>query len=272
MEMLTETDERKVIQTDAAVISNDEVIARHKVLVCHAPEIARMARPGHFVGAFASGTVNSILRKPFSIFQADLTAGTISLLYKIHGATTFGMSAKRPGDTLDIVGPLGGRVFRADPRADATHVMVGGGYGVPPLVFLAERIKQDNPGARVRFLVGARTRALLLCEAQIAGLGITPEMTTEDGSHGVKGRVTDVLKGIASANAAFCVYTCGPTPMMQAVSDICLAAKTPCQVSLEVPMPCGIGVCMGCVVDTAGAGRVRACTDGPVFEAADVVW
>jgi dihydroorotate dehydrogenase electron transfer subunit len=270
--MATESAERTVIQTMAPVISNEEVIANHKVLVCHEPQLARMAMPGHFVNVFASGTIDSILRKPFSIFQADLKTGDIAILYQVRGATTIGMSRKLPGDMIDIVGPLGGRVFHADPAIESTHVMVGGGYGVPPLVFLAERIKQANPQARIKFLIGARSRDLLLCEAELAGLSVEAHMATEDGSHGVKGRVTDVLATIMAPNTPLHVYTCGPTPMMRAVADMCVAASVPCQVSLEVPMPCGIGVCMGCVVDTARTRRVRACTDGPVFEAAEVVW
>jgi dihydroorotate dehydrogenase electron transfer subunit len=224
------------------------------------------------VNVFASGTIDSILRKPFSVFQADVNTGNIALLYQIHGATTFGMARKIPGDLLDIVGPLGGRIFQPNSDPSVTHVMVGGGYGVPPLVFLAERIKQANPDASIEFLIGARSRALLLCEAELAGLALTPRFTTEDGSHGVTGRVTDVLESIVSPGSQLQIYTCGPTGMMRAVAQMCTAANVACQVSLEVPMPCGIGVCMGCVVDTESSRRVRACTDGPVFDAGEVLW
>jgi dihydroorotate dehydrogenase electron transfer subunit len=270
--MPIETKQRVVVQVDAPVVSNAEVIAGHNVIVCHAPEIARLAQPGHFVNAFASGTINSILRKPFSIFQADPENGNIALLYQVHGATTFGMAAKRPGDILDVVGPLGGHVFEADPFAPGAHVMVGGGYGVPPLVFLAERLKLANPECDIRFIVGARSRDLLLGEAELAGLSVHSHFTTEDGSHGVRGRVTDVLSDIAVHGASIHVYTCGPTSMMRAVAEMCITARVACQVSLEVPMPCGVGVCMGCVVDLADERRVRACTDGPVFDAREVVW
>ncbi len=262
----------KIIQIDATVVSNTAVIEQHNVIVCHAPGIARLAQPGHFVNAFASDYVSSILRKPFSIFQADPVSGNISLLYQVHGATTIGMSRKVTGDTLDIVGPLGGSVFKADALLPMTHVMVGGGYGVPPLVFLAERLRAENSASDIRFIVGARSRELLLCEADLTGLQIGSHMTTEDGSHGTHGRVTDVLHTFLQPGAALQVYTCGPTPMMRAVGEMCIAAGVPCQVSLEVPMPCGVGVCMGCVIDLADGSRVRACTDGPVFDARDVTW
>ena len=264
--------ERKIVQMHAPVISNVEVIARHNVITCHAPEIARQAQPGQFVNAFASGVVTNILRKPFSVFQADTDAGTISLLYQIHGATTLGMAGKREGDTLDIVGPLGGSVFKADPEAAHTHVMVGGGYGVPPLVFLAQRLRTANSKSFIRFIVGARSKDLLLCEAELAGVKVEADFCTEDGSNGAPGRVTDVLARILESGINAQVYTCGPTPMMRAVAEMCGGLNVPCQVSLEVPMPCGIGVCMGCVVDLTDDSRVRACLEGPVFDAARVTW
>lgn len=259
-----------VLQTLAMVVANDDLIPGHKVLACQAPEIAKLAQPGHFVNVLASDWYGSILRKPFSIFRADPETGEIAILYQITGATTHGMSRKAAGDTIDLVGPLGGTVFTIDPRPEITHVMVGGGYGVPPLVFLAERLRQSEPDAKIVFIVGARRKDLLLCEAELLALDIPATMATEDGSHGYRGRVTDVLAGLLTPHCA--VYCCGPTPMMQAVGELCAQAHAPCQVSLEVPMPCGVGVCMGCVVDLADGRRVRACLDGPVFDSREVVW
>lgn len=259
-----------VLQTVAQVVANDELIPDHKVLVCRAPEIANQAQPGHFVNVLASDWYGSILRKPFSIYQADHKTGEIALLYQITGATTHGMSRKLPGDTIDMVGPLGGRVFTLNSRPNVKHIMVGGGYGVPPLVFLATQLRESGPSAQIDFVVGARRKDLLLCEGDLAAIGAAAHMATEDGSHGHHGRVTDVLTDLLSPESA--VYCCGPTPMMQAVGELCQAAGVPCQVSLEVPMPCGVGVCMGCVVDLADGRRVRACTDGPVFDSREVVW
>lgn len=259
-----------VIQTFATVLENEEIIPGHRVLICRAPEIAMGASPGHFINVLASGTYQSILRKPFSIFRADSQGGTIAMLYQVWGATTLGMARKGPGDIVDLVGPLGGRVFEADDRRNAFHIMVGGGYGVPPLVFLAERLKAENPDAEILFIVGARRKDLLLCEPDLLMLGVEFAPSTEDGSHGTHGRVTDVLMRRLTSNAA--VYCCGPTPMMRAVGDLCTAEGVPCQVSVEVPMPCGVGVCMGCVLDLADGRRVRSCTEGPVFPAKEVVW
>lgn len=258
-------------QTHAAVLANDELIANHRVLRLFAPEIAAVARPGHFVNALA-GDDASILRKPFSIYAADKISGEISLLFSIYGPTTRAMAAKRIGETLDVFGPLGGRLFEPDKRQNAAHVMVGGGYGVPPLVFLAKRLKDEN--ADVTFVTGARRADLLLCQAELAAAGVSARTVTEDGSCGTTGKVTDCLAPMLEqrAGAPTTVYCCGPTPMMRAVGELCQSAGVPCQLSMEVPMPCGVGVCMGCVLDLTDGRRVRCCTDGPVFEATEITW
>jgi len=261
-------------QVFAPVLANDDLIAGHKVLTCRAPALADAARPGHFVNALTAERTDPLLRKPFSIYTVDRARGEISLLYSIVGATTQGMARKRPGDVLDLVGPLGGRVFRPDDQPDAHHVVVGGGYGVPPLVFLARELQSAQPDPDLTFIIGARRKDLLLCEAELTEAGIKAHAATEDGSHGTHGRVTDVLAPLLAERAGLpvTVYCCGPTPMMRAVGDLCLSVGVPCQLSVEVSMPCGIGVCMGCVLDLADGRRVRCCISGPVFEASEIKW
>ena len=261
-------------QVFARVLANDEIIAGHKVLTCEAPALAQAARPGHFVNALTAERTDPLLRKPFSIYTADRDRGQISLLYSIVGATTQGMARKMPGDTLDLVGPLGGRLFRPDPRPGAAHVLVGGGYGVPPLVFLSRELQAAQAEAALTFIIGARRKDLLLCQAELEAAGIDARAATEDGSHGAHGRVTDVLGPLLAERAGqpLTVYCCGPTPMMRAVGELCLSVGVPCQLSVEVSMPCGIGVCMGCVLDLADGRRVRCCVDGPVFGAEEISW
>ena len=261
-------------QVFAPVLSNEEIIAGHKVLTCEAPALAALARPGHFVNALTAERYDPLLRKPFSIYTVDREQGQISLLYSIVGATTEGMARKRPGETLDLVGPLGGRLFRPDTRPGAAHVMVGGGYGVPPLVFLSRELREEQADPKITFIIGARRKDLLLCEMELTAAGIDARAATEDGSHGTHGRVTDVLEPFLRERAGqpVTVYCCGPTPMMRAVGELCLSLDVPCQLSVEVAMPCGIGVCMGCVLDLADGRRVRCCVDGPVFEAGEVKW
>lgn len=261
-------------QVFAPVLANDAIIAGHKVITCEAPALAASARPGHFVNALTAERTDPLLRKPFSIYTVDRDRGHISLLYSIVGATTQGMARKVPGDRLDLVGPLGGRVFRPDDRPGATHIMVGGGYGVPPLVFLARELQTSDAAADLLFIIGARRKDLLLCEAELMAAGVDARAATEDGSHGTPGRVTDVLEPVLRERAGqpVTVYCCGPTPMMRAVGELCQSLGVPCQLSVEVSMPCGIGVCMGCVLDLADGRRVRCCVDGPVFEASEVKW
>ena len=261
-------------QVFARVLSNEAIIPDHKILTCEAPDIAALAQPGHFVNALTAERTDPLLRKPFSIYTVDRPLGQISLLYSIVGATTQGMARKRPGETLDIVGPLGGRLFRPDSRPGAAHVMVGGGYGVPPLVFLARELQAAQTASHLMFIIGARRKDLLLCEAELTAAGVDARAATEDGSHGTQGRVTDVLEPLLHERTGqpVTVYCCGPTPMMRAVGELCQRLGVSCQISVEVSMPCGIGVCMGCVLDLADGRRVRCCVDGPVFEASEVQW
>lgn len=263
------------IQIIAPILSNEPIIKDHYVLTCHAPVLAEQARPGHFVNArIAEEGVDPLLRKPFSIYTVDRDRGDISLLFSVVGATTRGMARKQPGDTLDLVGPLGGRLFTPDDRPNAVHIMVGGGYGVPPLVFLSRELQIADPKARVAFIIGARRKDLLLCEEELRTAGVATHAATEDGSWGTPGRVTDVLGRLLQEHQGepVAVYCCGPTPMMRAVGAVCGEANVSCQVSVEVGMPCGVGVCMGCVLDLADGRRVRCCVDGPVFDAQEVVW
>ena len=181
-------------QVFARILSNDPIIAGHQVITCEAPTLAIEAQPGHFVNVLTAERYDPLLRKPFSVYTVDRDQGQISLLYSIVGATTEGMSRKRPGEMLDMVGPLGGRIFQADTRPDTTHIMVGGGYGVPPLVFLSRELRLAQSAPNIKFIIGARRKDLLLCEAELVAAGVDARVATEDGSHGTPGRVTDVLE------------------------------------------------------------------------------
>ena len=258
----------------APVVKTKEIIPDHHVLTFNAPFLAETARPGHFVNVLAAEGFDPLLRKPFSVYTVDRDSGDVSILFSIVGPTTRAMAQKRPGDTIDLVGPLGDRLFRPDTRSGTLHVMVGGGYGVPPLVFLANELRIADPEIDLFFIIGARHDGLLLCEAELRAAHIATTVSTENGSRGVRGRVTDVLLPLLeeNANRPLTVYCCGPTPMMRAVGDLCLSREVPCQLSVEVRMPCGVGVCMACVIDLTDGRRVRCCTDGPVFEAGEVVW
>jgi len=257
------------------VIANTPLSAPgHYVLTFSAPELVQDARPGQFVAVAAGDACAQILRRPFSLLGVDRTRGQASLLYSAHGPTSQMLARCVPGDAVDLIGPLGRRVFAPDARPGARHVLVGGGYGVPPLVFLARTIKEADPGADVRFVSGARSRELLVGTEGLAEIGVMLRTCTEDGTcGGVHGRVTDALPDLlADRDRPACVYTCGPLPMMRAVAAMAAAAGAACQVSMEVFMPCGIGICMGCAVPRTDGTYARGCYEGPVFDAGEVAW
>lgn len=260
-----------VLHALAPVLENYEVGPGRRVIVVHAPEIAALSKPGHFINVLASESYEHLLRKPFSIYRADPRSGRLSMLYQMKGATTAAMSSMRSGeDAIDIIGPLGGRVFEIDPRPGVRRVMAGGGYGVPPLVFLTQRMRSEGFSGEIIAVVGARTKDLLDCVDDFKALDARVVCSTDDGSFGVRGKITDALEQIVTTDSY--VYCCGPNPMMKAVGELAARKGAPCQVSLEVSMACGVGVCMGCVVDLTDGKRVRACIEGPVFEYGKARW
>lgn len=257
----------------APVIDNAPLKAPdHYVLRFHAPELVADVRPGQFVTILGE-TGAQILRRPFSIFTADEETGEATVLYRAKGPTSQWMGQRKPGDIVDLLGPLGKRVFAPDTRPGAHHIMVGGGYGVPPLVFLMKSLLDADPQTRVTFINGARTEEFLVGTERVEALGGRLFLCTDDGSCGVRGRVTDVLAELlGDKSQPHHVYTCGPTPMMQAVAEMSIALDVPCQVSMEVFMPCGLGICMGCAVQRPDGSYARGCYEGPVFPAHEVVW
>ena len=242
---------------------------RHFVLTMKSAHLASHSRPGHFI-AVAADTGSAILRKPFSVYTVNPDAGEISILFSVYGPTTTAMSRMLPGDSIDVLGPLGGRIFDPEPIKGIHHILVGGGYGVPPLNYLAKTIRASTPDAMVTVIIGARTANLLVGDDGLLDAGVEVIYCTDDGSSGVQGRVTDALLPLLKPGSR--VYTCGPTPMMKAVGELSEAHGVDCQVSLETFMPCGVGICVGCVVKMRDGVFSRTCTDGPVYPGCEVAW
>jgi dihydroorotate dehydrogenase electron transfer subunit len=175
---------------------------------------------------------------------------------------------------VDVLGPLG-RPFTL-PQEPVPCLLVGGGYGAAPLFFLAEELRVR--GCRIDFVVGASTGERLFKAIEAKRLGRTAVVTTEDGSFGQRGVVTDALPALMAQARSAMVYACGPMPMLAAVSRVAAAAGVPCEVAVEEQMACGTGICFSCVVpladpDNPGVTRmVRSCTDGPVLDGAAVAW
>lgn len=256
------------------LLRQDEVKPEHFLARVAAPEIAASAMPGQFLHVLctpADAPASSpLLRRPISISRIDRAEGWVEFLYRVVGEGTGLLSNLRPGVRLDIMGPLG-TPFRLDDVADDHHILVGGGVGIPPMLFLAEHLMASPRPRRVTVLLGGRTAGLVLCEDDFRGLGLAPRIITDDGSLGRQGLVTELLDETLQKAAHPRVYACGPVPMLRAVDNVCRRNEAPCQVSFEARMACGVGACLSCVIPTT-TGYQRVCTEGPVFPSDAVIW
>jgi dihydroorotate dehydrogenase electron transfer subunit len=262
----------------AEVLSNTRLSPDYNVISLAAPAIAREAAPGQFVMVRTSAHFDPLLRRPFSIFERlrgeDGSVRGLSLLNKRVGVGTTILYEAKPGDRVSVVGPLGRPFVPVDPPGDAW--LVAGGVGLAPFVTLAESLAAR--GTPTTLFYGARSAGDLYYADFFRDLGARVELTTEDGSLGETGRVTGPLaRAIAerAPNARPTIYACGPTPMMRAVAELGARADVPVAVSLEPVMGCGMGGCYSCVVPVRSGGAshfVRSCIEGPVFDAATLVW
>jgi len=253
--------------------------------------LAMKAKPGQFVEVRCSAGTDPLLRRPLGIHR--IVKGGIELLYEVVGRGTELLSYMKPGSELDVIGPLGSG-FTIDrqtgKQANRQTIIVAGGNGVAPLLSLAESLAYSveriayREKQKIQVLIGAKTKSHIICDKEFKKLGCEVLITTEDGSYGKKGLVTDSLSGILR-NTQYAIrntqiYACGPTGMLKAVAEIARGNRIPCQVSLEERMACGVGVCLGCPVrvKTLHASRSTlneykmVCKDGPVFNAEEIAW
>lgn len=241
-----------------------------------APGIAENARPGHFIALAVGGDDSAtLLRRAFSIYRVQergVYGGTVEIVFAVHGKGTAWLSRVSPHDPIDVVGPLG-RPFSL-PKEPLTATLVGGGYGSAPLFALAEQLRAR--GCRVDFVLGASTEARLFGALEAKRMSTQVAITTEDGSLGERGRVTDVLPQMIERSGADIVYACGPMGMLKAVHQVATAYGAHSQCAVEESMACGIGVCMTCVLPVIGddglTRMVRSCVEGPVFMGDRVRW
>jgi dihydroorotate dehydrogenase electron transfer subunit len=241
-----------------------------------APGIAELTRPGHFVAVQVGGPESSmLLRRAFAIYdvkERGVYGGTVEFIFAVHGKGTAWLAARRPQDKLDLVGPLG-KPFRL-PAQPVTATLVGGGYGSAPLLPLAAALR--DRGCRVDFVLGAASADRLFGQLDAKRIATSHTVTTDDGSMGTQGRVSDVLPHLLDKTGSEVVYACGPMAMLRAVSALAGERDIPCQVAVEESMACGIGVCMTCVLPVVGddgqTRMVRSCVEGPVFLGDRVRW
>lgn len=263
------------MQVQGEVLSIRKVGAYNAMTVV-APGMAELTRPGHFLAVQVGGADSSmLLRRAFAIYEVKergVYGGTVEFVFSVHGKGTAWLAQRRPQDKLDIVGPLG-KPFRM-PAEPVTATLVGGGYGSAPLLPLAQALR--DRGCRVDFVLGAASVDRLFGQLDAKRIAASIEVTTDDGSMGRKGRVSDVLPQLLDKTGSDVVYACGPMGMLRAVTELATERGLPCQVAVEESMACGIGVCMTCVLPVVGedgqSRMVRSCVEGPVFLGDRVRW
>ena len=233
-------------------IQSNEQIAKNVYRMQLAGDTAGIL-PGQFVNIRVEG---QFLRRPISV--CNITDGILSIIYKVVGVGTEAMSHLPIGTQLDILTVLGNGYDLS--KAGDAPLLVGGGVGVPPMYMLARQLREA--GKAVRVILGFNTKDEVFYEEEFRALGCDVTVTTVDGSHGVKGFVTNALDGQQSY-----YYTCGPLPMIKALLQ---AAGTNGEVSMEERMGCGFGACMGCTIQTT-KGPKRVCKEGPVFPAEELI-
>ena len=258
-----------------------ELIATRRVgayqrLTFVAPGVAELAKPGQFVALAVDGDTSAhLLRRCFSIHKVSPSGthgGTVDVVVAARGPGTRWLTGLSTHHEVNIIGPLG-RAFPL-PTEPVACVLVGGGYGSAPLFWLAAALRER--GCHVEMVLGAATEDRLfgVVEARRAADGLT--VTTDDGSMGVKGWVSDVLPDVIRRSNAGVVYGCGPMAMLRSVTDLASAEGVIAQVAVEESMACGIGVCMTCVMPVTGndgmTRMVRSCVEGPVFRGDRVRW
>ena len=267
------------VDVDAVVLGNRHLSADYNVLALDAPEIAARTTPGQFVMIKASRGLDPLLRRPFSVFEilrnADGHPVGISIFNKRAGVGTSLLSELETGARLQCLGPLGPPFTPIAPPADARKV--AGGDGLAPILTLTEALAARRTPTTLFY--GARTGAELYSIDLFEALGVRMVLVTEDGSTGVKGRVTVPLDEALRARPLgqpVKLFACGPTPMMRSCARLATAHGRACDVSLEQVMGCGMGGCYSCVVaartDEGKVHHTRTCIDGPVFDAHRVVW
>jgi len=231
--------------------------------------IAKNAKPGQFVNIKCSGGTDALLRRPISICCVNREQSLFDIVFEVRGRGTEILSQKKPGDILDILGPLGKPFYV--PKDNSKIAVVGGGIGIFPLLFLLKELKHTQNSAFLGFR--SAENAVLLDEFKKECKNVY--VTTDDGSLETKGFVTEILEQKLTEESYDIIYTCGPLAMMKRVNDLAQKHEIMCQVSFEERMGCGIGACLVCACKTRkddGWQYSHVCCDGPVFWGSDVIF
>jgi len=229
------------------------------------------ANPGQFVHIQLPQS-DLLFRRAMSIAGIDQKNSTAEIIFKTVGRGTFQLADYRAGSTLNILGPLGNKF--SYPRKNELSLLIAGGIGFPPLFYFASSmVRRGHDPKSIHFFYGGRSSDDILEKSRIKKTGCNFHPVTEDGSLGKKGLVTRAVEELigSTGNKKIRLYSCGPNAMLKAVDEIGMRHDLPGQLSLEAPMPCGFGVCLGCVVPLRRGGHARVCHEGPVFSIGEVL-
>jgi len=266
---------RNARQILAPIVSNKKV-GQYQQIIINVGDIASLCKPGNFVAINVGGSTSSmILRRAFAISRVSVNStfgGTMELIVAPHGQGSKWLCAQGEGVVLDLVAPLG-TAFGV-PTEAMPVLLVGGGYGSAPLFGLAEVL--NAKGCRVDMLLGASTASKIYAPMEGKRAVNSMRIYTEDGSMGQSGRVTDPIAEIIKDLDIAVVYSCGPMPMLSAITKITDSLSVVHQCAVEEAMACGIGVCMTCVLpvenEDGTVSMLRSCIDGPVMDGSKVQW
>ena len=281
-----------IFSESARVLAHEALPGSQFLLRLQTPRIAAQARPGAFVHLQCHPELP--MRRPMSIMRADTGAGSIEILYKVHGAGTARLAQRQPGEMIEMLGPIGVPFKLQDYRR--FPLLIGGGVGIPPMVFLAEHIRKTHAechplvlmGSEIPFPFRARPSRIMISGIPPGVIATMPLL--EDWGipcrlaslHGYAGCYEGFVTGLAKhwldalapeRHRVVELFCCGPTAMLEAASRLAQVYALPCQVSMEEYMACAVGGCAGCTIPVAtdsGPAMLRVCVDGPVFDGACV--
>ncbi len=261
-----------------SVRENRELAKNHYRLTLHPSETTKRPEPGNFFMLSVSNGLDPLLKRPFSIHR--ILGDDLQFLYRVVGKGTEILSSRKPGDTIEVLGPLGNS-FPVR-KSNKNIVLVAGGLGIAPIVGLAEKIshsrqflkKSDEMNGPLLFY-GAKTKNEVMCREDLESLNIKPIISTDDGTFGIKGNIVTCLKRYFSRHKLMTegctLYACGPEMMLKSLSSFTAKKGIHCFAALEQNMACGVGTCLGCVVNTKKGYR-RVCKEGPVFPIEEIIW
>ena len=259
-----------------AEILNTKRLGAYHSLTLVAPEVADRARPGQFVSVAMPNDRSFMLRRHFSIHQASRRggwAGTLEFVFDPHGPGTSGLAEAKAHQFLDLVGPLG-KAF-AYPQKLNNCLLISEGHGAASIYFLAQELR--SRGKRIDMLMGAEDQEHVFKPIEAKRLSQTIAIVTEDGSLGERGRIVDMLATMVDGANAQVIYAAAKRRTLREIADFCAERQIPSQIAVEERMACGVGMCFTCVVpvirkDGSGFDNLRACSEGPVFNPARILW